>query len=132
MGQRLAFVRLQGADEVPADGARQERGFGDELLLVVFAKVQVRGGRAVEGEDVRGRFQFRDGDEADLWFVFEGSVRSDWVGGGGVGGVRTFFPAVLADWIRSWTWLRFWMSCLARWGWICMVSSLSVGMVVGP
>lgn len=51
---------------MPADGARQEGGFGEELLLVVFAKVQVLGGRVVEGEDVCSRFQFRDGDEADL------------------------------------------------------------------
>jgi hypothetical protein len=52
---------------VPADGAREELGFLEEFLNVVFAKVCVeRGWRLVEGEDVVCGFQLGDGDEADL------------------------------------------------------------------
>jgi len=72
--ERLAFVRLQGADEMPADGAREELRFLEEFLLVVFAEVQVRGRGGVQGEDVGRGFEFGDGYEADLWGVGGGRL----------------------------------------------------------
>lgn len=71
---------LQAADEVPLDGARQQAGFADELLGVVFAEMDVCrddfsfslccccGDRLwlVEGQDVVGRLEFGDCYEADL------------------------------------------------------------------
>lgn len=59
---------------MPADLAGQDLGFLQEFLLVVFAEVEVRGRRLVEGEDVVGGFEFGDGDEAGG------------LGGGGAGG----------------------------------------------
>lgn len=42
LGQRLAVLGLQAADEVPLDGGGQERGFAGEFLRVVLAKVDMR------------------------------------------------------------------------------------------
>ena len=60
----LAFVGLQAADHVPLDGAGQEFGLFEEFLHIVFAEMGLeRGGRGlVQGEDVVGGFEFRDGD----------------------------------------------------------------------
>jgi hypothetical protein len=58
----LAFIGLEAADHVPADGAREELGLLEEFLDVVFAEVGVErlglGGGLVEGEDVAGGFEF--------------------------------------------------------------------------
>lgn len=51
---------------MPANGAREEVGFGCEFVCVVFAEVDVRVGWLVEGEDVGCGFEFGDGYEADL------------------------------------------------------------------
>lgn len=51
---------------MPADGAREEGGFLEEFLLVVFAEVEVVGWGGVEGEDVGCGFEFGDCYEADL------------------------------------------------------------------
>jgi hypothetical protein len=67
LGQLLALVRLQAADHVPADGAREQLGLVEELLDVVFAKVRVQRVRGlVQGKNVVCGFQLGDGDEADL------------------------------------------------------------------
>jgi hypothetical protein len=63
----LAFVGLEAADHVPADGAGEELGFLKEFLDIVFAEVcMYRRCGLVQGEDVVCGFQFGDGDEADL------------------------------------------------------------------
>lgn len=51
---------------MPLDSAREQGGFLDEFLGVVFAKVRVGEGRLVEGEDIIGRFEFGDGDKTNL------------------------------------------------------------------
>ena len=66
LGQRTALVRLQPADEVPADGAGKERRFLLELLEVVLAEVEMGGWRVVEGEDIIRGVEFGDSDEANL------------------------------------------------------------------
>lgn len=66
LGEGLAVARLQAADKVPADGARQQLGLLGELLGVVFAKVRVLGGGLVQRENVIGRLELGDGYEADL------------------------------------------------------------------
>jgi hypothetical protein len=43
LSELLAFVGLQAADEVPADGAGEELGLFEEFLDVVFAEVCVEG-----------------------------------------------------------------------------------------
>ncbi len=84
---------------MPAYGAREEGGFGEEFLLVVFAEVQVLvlgvGVGGVEGEDVGGGFEFGDGDEADL---------------PGLGG------RLALGWLDGWVWVD---DCLlwVWWGW---------------
>ena len=63
-GRLLRFVRLEMADEVPAD--RQIGRLRDLLqrfLHFVFAEVDLAGGRS--GAHVLGRKRFRDGDERD-------------------------------------------------------------------
>ena len=59
-------TRLQAADKVPLDGARQQVGLLAQLLGVVLAKVGVAGGILVQGEDVVGGLELGHGDEADL------------------------------------------------------------------
>jgi hypothetical protein len=51
---------------VPADGPGQERGFLKELLDVVLAEVGVLERRLVQGEDVGGGLELRNGYKADL------------------------------------------------------------------
>lgn len=53
---------------MPVDGLWEESGFGEEFLEVVFAEVEVGVWGRVQGEDVVGRFEFGDGDEADGFF----------------------------------------------------------------
>ena len=61
---------------MPTDGARQEEGFLLQFLLVIFAEVDVGGGRGVEGEDVGCGLELGDGDQADLGVgVRQGSGR---------------------------------------------------------
>ena len=60
--QRDAFIRLQSADEMPFNGWREQARFLEEFLQVVFAKVGLRDGGFVQGQDVGGRFEFGDGD----------------------------------------------------------------------
>lgn len=64
---------------MPLDGAREQGGFLDEFLGVVFAKVRVGEGWLVEGEDVIGRFEFGHCDKTNL-------KRPQKVGGVSVGG----------------------------------------------
>ena len=59
-------TRLQAADEVPLDGAGKQGSFLAQFLGVILAKVRLRRGRLVEGQDVVCRLQLGDGDEADL------------------------------------------------------------------
>jgi hypothetical protein len=52
---------------MPADGAREDLGFLEEFLDVVFAEVGLQRVRLlVQGEDVVGGLQLGDGDETDL------------------------------------------------------------------
>lgn len=68
LGQRLALVGLQGPDEVPSYAAGQDGGLFLQFLEVILAEVVlgVRRGSRVQGQDVGGRLQLRDGNEADL------------------------------------------------------------------
>jgi hypothetical protein len=52
LGEVLAVAGLEAADEVPVDGPGQQLCLLGQFLGVVFAKVGVRGGFIVEGEDV--------------------------------------------------------------------------------
>jgi hypothetical protein len=106
---------------VPADRAREELGFLEEFLDVVFAKVcvQVRG-RLVEGEDVICGFELRDGDEADLVCVGGRSMCCGRVV------MLTFLLLLLAAFMREVMAVRFSVSCFARWGFICMSSAIVV------
>ena len=121
LGQLLALVRLQAADHVPADGAREEPGFLEELLDVVFAKVGLlRGGWLVQGEDVVCRLQLGHGDEADL-----GGAVSFWgAEHGGGWAVATFCPLLLAALMRDVMVAMFSDSCFARWGLMCISSAM--------
>lgn len=56
--ERDALVRLQPADEVPPDTGREQLGFLEEFLDVVFAEVEVVCGGVVEGEDVGCGLEF--------------------------------------------------------------------------
>lgn len=52
---------------MPADGAWEYLGFLEKFLDVVLAEVSLqRVWSLVQGEDVVGGLQLRDGDEADL------------------------------------------------------------------
>ena len=51
---------------MPSYLAGKEERFFLELLLVVFAKVEVGDGGLVEGENVVSGFELGDGYEADL------------------------------------------------------------------
>lgn len=66
LGNGFAVRRLQTADKVPLDGAREQGGFLREFLGVVLAKVRVREGLLVEREDVVCGLQFGDCYETNL------------------------------------------------------------------
>ena len=51
---------------MPPDLTWQQERFGEQLLLVVFPKMQVGLGRLVKCEDVICGFELGDSDEADL------------------------------------------------------------------
>ena len=51
---------------MPSNFAGKKEGLLKELLLVIFTKVQMRCGGAIESEDVRGGFEFGDSDEAGI------------------------------------------------------------------
>lgn len=74
---------------MPADLARQQSGLLQQLLLVVFAEVEVVVGGGVQGEDVVGGFELGDGDEAD-WGVRGGFGGFDAGEDGGEGGGEVF------------------------------------------
>lgn len=110
---------------MPADRPREEGGFLLQLLQVVLAEVEMRGGGRVEGEDVGCGFEFRDGDEADLGgeMVSDGDFVGEdgWEGGTS----REVLVAARMDCV---TWERFAMSWAARWGFICISGSAIVWM----
>lgn len=59
-------TRLQTADEVPLNGPRQQLGLLSQFLRVVLAKVQLPDWRFVQGKDVVGGLELRDGHETHL------------------------------------------------------------------
>lgn len=100
-GKWAALVRLQRADEVPADGSgrrvwrerggRAQGGVDGGLLLeflkVVFAEVEVDVGSGVEGEDIVDGFELGDGYETDLGRGVRPGSGEERGGDGGVVGV---------------------------------------------
>jgi hypothetical protein len=80
MKQSSSRTCLQSTDEVPLDVSRQPLGLVSQLLGIVLSEVPVSSALE-DGEDVRGRLELGDGDEADLaadiWSVIELLLVSD-------------------------------------------------------
>lgn len=92
-GRVWLLTGLEAADKVPLDAPGEQLGLLAQLLLVVLAKVRLRG--LVEGQDVVGGLQLGHGHEPDLGsalaWAFDERSAGEWLmvsyipalGGGG-------------------------------------------------
>jgi hypothetical protein len=111
---------------MPPYGAREELGFLEQFLHVVFAEVLVEGrGGLVEGEDVVCGFEFGDGYEADLISISFGRVKRWDIGVE----MLTVLLLLLAAFMRDVMLARFSVSCFARCGFICISSAIVVACI---